>query len=176
MADRTTTHCFKQLHVDVARNATDDFNPFHDPHRWHQIRDNPFGGPIVLGFQLAALADSLVQVKRETEPDDLGAKPRYSSYEFRFAGALRPNESFTTQVRRTVRAQGEERAAVHRMIFRKQTGEPILLGSRSDSLRPAGSSSWRNCQYEPIGETGRNCSGANPPPRLHVIPGSGHFV
>ena len=27
MADRTTTHCFKQLHVDVARNATDDLIP-----------------------------------------------------------------------------------------------------------------------------------------------------
>jgi hypothetical protein len=25
--------CFEQLHIDVARITTDDFNPFHDP-KW----------------------------------------------------------------------------------------------------------------------------------------------
>jgi hypothetical protein len=23
--------CFEHLHIDAARNTTDDFNPFHDP-------------------------------------------------------------------------------------------------------------------------------------------------
>ena len=42
------------LHIDVARFASDDFNPFHDRHKWQRIAGNPFGGPIALGFQLGA--------------------------------------------------------------------------------------------------------------------------
>ncbi len=44
--------CFQQIHIEVARNATDDFNPFHDKNRWQNVASNPFGGPIVLGFKL----------------------------------------------------------------------------------------------------------------------------
>ena len=38
-------------------NATDDFNPFHDQKKWNRIQGNPFGMPIVLGFQLEALVE-----------------------------------------------------------------------------------------------------------------------
>ena len=47
---------FSQAHIDVARNSTDDFNPFHDPLRWQRIEGNPFGSPIALGFQLEFFA------------------------------------------------------------------------------------------------------------------------
>ena len=32
------TFCFRQIHVDAARNSTDDFNPFHEPRRCRDIR------------------------------------------------------------------------------------------------------------------------------------------
>ena len=46
---------FSALHIDVARFATDDFNPFHDRNKWQRIEGNPFGGTIALGFQLIEL-------------------------------------------------------------------------------------------------------------------------
>ena len=45
-------YIFNNIHIDVARNSTDDFNLFHDKLKWSEIEGNPFGGPIVLGFQL----------------------------------------------------------------------------------------------------------------------------
>ena len=60
-------YCFEQLHIDVARNTTDDFNPFHDPKRWLRIRNNPFGSTIVLGFQTEFLVSDLVSRKRRRE-------------------------------------------------------------------------------------------------------------
>ncbi len=41
---------FSQIHIDVACNATDDFNLIHDSQRWSRIVNNPFQGPIILGF------------------------------------------------------------------------------------------------------------------------------
>ncbi|MDH3561594.1 MAG: hypothetical protein OEN52_11645, partial [Gammaproteobacteria bacterium] len=51
MGSNPSDYCFHQIHIDAARNATDDFNPFHDPWKWDHIHGNPFGMPIVLGFQ-----------------------------------------------------------------------------------------------------------------------------
>ena len=58
---------FQQIHIEVARNATDDFNPFHDKNRWQNVTDNPFGGPIVLGFQLECLIAHHMQQFREQQ-------------------------------------------------------------------------------------------------------------
>ena len=56
MINKKETLLFSQIHIDAARNASDDFNPFHDPYKWDAINNNPFGSTIVLGFQLEALA------------------------------------------------------------------------------------------------------------------------
>ena len=55
MTNLSDTELFNQLHIDVARNATDDFNLFHDSKKWQYIKNNPFNGTIVLGFQLESL-------------------------------------------------------------------------------------------------------------------------
>ena len=34
MTNLSDTELFNQLHIDVARNATDDFNLFHDSKKW----------------------------------------------------------------------------------------------------------------------------------------------
>ena len=61
---------FQQIHIEVARNATDDFNPFHDKHRWHNVADNPFGGPIALGFQLECLIEQHMRLYRKQHGED----------------------------------------------------------------------------------------------------------
>ena len=62
---------FQQIHIDAARNATDDFNPFHDPRKASLIRANPYAGPIVLGFQLECLiADDVERQRGATDADE----------------------------------------------------------------------------------------------------------
>jgi hypothetical protein len=130
--------CFDQLHVDVARNATDDFNPFHDPYRWHHIRGNPYGGPLVLGFQLAALADHRVELQRarEVESGPPAANARYRNYQLHFAGALQPGETFSIAIRRTLYERGGAGTALNRFVLRKQSGQPLLVGTRADGPAP----------------------------------------
>jgi len=57
--------CFQQIHVDAARNSTDDFNPFHEPRKCGRIRGNPYAGAIVLGFQLEQLLEHEVDIHRD---------------------------------------------------------------------------------------------------------------
>jgi|GEM_PF-5923434 len=49
-------HSFTQSDVDTVRSISDDANPIHDPEKWSKVQNNPFDGPIVLGFQLVELA------------------------------------------------------------------------------------------------------------------------
>jgi acyl dehydratase len=142
MSPATPIYSFEQIHVDIARNTTDDFNPFHDPHRWHRVRDNPFGGTIVLGFQLAALADSLIELHRQTEPENPSRTSTYINYEFHYAAPLRPGEPFTVDVRHSIHKKTGTPGVLNRVILRKQTGQPILLGSRTDTTQPAFADDW----------------------------------
>jgi len=128
-------YVFDQMHIDVARNSTDDFNPFHDPLRFSRITGNPFASPIVLGFQLEFLASDRVQKHREAEqaaPDDSLA---YSNYEFSFAGALPAGEPFNIDVRRTV-AKAAGGGLSNRVVVRKSGGSPVLIGTQSRSFTP----------------------------------------
>lgn len=82
---------FSQQLIDAARYATDDFNLFHDPDRWQQIYRNQFGGPIVLGFQLAQFVEGVFNQVRSRDSDldqirehHLG----FSHYAIDFIGAV----------------------------------------------------------------------------------------
>jgi hypothetical protein len=130
---------FEQLHIDVARNATDDFNPFHDPRRWSRIVGNPFGGPIVLGFQVELLmADRIARRRREEGleplPDSLGL--HFINYELNFAGALRPGEAFTVDVRKTCDQTGRDRGLSSRAAVRRVDGGLVAVGTQSDTASP----------------------------------------
>ncbi|WP_019563027.1 UDP-glucose 4-epimerase GalE [Thioalkalivibrio sp. ALMg13-2] len=138
-ASSSDTRCvYRQIHIDVARNATDDFNPFHDGDKWTRIRGNPFGGPIVLGFQLECLAEALVTRMRIAEGDaGSTSQLRFRNYQFTFAGALRVDEPFTTVVKPTLRgtdASGQPQVS-NRIAMRKGSGL-VLLGHVRDSLTP----------------------------------------
>jgi hypothetical protein len=136
------TDQFDQLHIDVARNATDDFNPFHDPHRWQNIQSNPYQGPIVLGFQLESLADYRIEQQRQSEQIPEPPSFAFSNYEFHFAAALRPGEPFTVQVRQTQHKGNGMPVATNRVLMRQAEGRPIMLGSRSDGPQPRFLPDW----------------------------------
>jgi len=127
---------FDRIHIDVARNASDDFNPFHDSNKWNRILGNPFGGPIVLGFQLECLMEYLVTVQRSR--DGLQAPTSgFRNYQFTFADVLHPGEPFSPRVhpaRRTTDPDGRVSLG-NRVTARKGNGL-ILLGTIRDSDTP----------------------------------------
>lgn len=126
---------FQQLHIDVARNSTDDFNPFHDPLRWQRINGNPFGGPIVLGFQLEFLASD--RIRRYRDAEGVAEPPsRYRNFEFSFADALRADEEFIVDIRKTVDKLAQGAGLSNRVVLRKTNGKPFLIGTQSETPAP----------------------------------------
>ena len=139
MPGKSGPYCFEQLHIDVARNCTDDFNPFHDAGRWQLIRDNPFGSTIVLGFQTEFLVSDLLSRQRRlngeiTDPEELGLG--YSNFEFRFAGALKPGERFEVDIRKTVDKIASGGGLSNRVVVRKQNRDLVLMGTLSETAEP----------------------------------------
>ncbi len=132
--------CFDQFHVDVARNSTDDFNPFHDPQRWQQVVGNPFQSTIALGFQIEFLvSDRVTAYRRANAEDDLVERNalHYSNYEFRFADALHAAESFKLDIRETLDKTGSGGGISNRIVVRRSDGEKlILIGTQSETTKP----------------------------------------
>jgi hypothetical protein len=127
---------FHQIHIDIARNSTDDFNPFHDPLRWHRISANPFAAPIVLGFQLEFFASDRVKQRREADGQALDAALAYRNFEFGFADALRADEGFSVDVRKTVDKTALGGGLSNRVVLRKTDGKPFLMGTQSETTQP----------------------------------------
>ncbi|HIE56435.1 MAG TPA: hypothetical protein EYP90_14910 [Chromatiaceae bacterium] len=132
---------FSQLHIDVARNATDDFNPFHDSVKWRQIQDNPFEGPIALGFQLETLLAESVERRRKEEAGDqavIEMEYPYRRYSFTFAGVVRAEERVLVDVRPGRIRRGREAKISHRVALRKQ-GRVVVMGQvQAMAKRPEG--------------------------------------
>jgi len=134
MSDR---HRFQQLHIDVARNSTDDFNPFHDPRRYGRIVGSPYPRPIALGFQLECLCAYLLDWYRDAAGEgrlleELGL--RFRNFQFTFADAVCCDEYFDVEVRASVR-RDDPRTISNRIVVRKE-GRPALLGQVRDAQVP----------------------------------------
>jgi len=131
-------YCYQQIHIDVARNATDDFNPFHDRKKWDRIHGNPFGMPIALGFQIAALIEHLItQYRQQTGEHALVDYHHlnFSNFQFTFADALRPGEPFHVEIKKTVNRISGSGQLSNRIAVKKQEGL-VLLGFQRDTTTP----------------------------------------
>jgi len=126
-----------QMHIEAARNSTDDFNLFHDKKRWHKIKDNPFNGAIALGFQLGCFVEDQVnrsdknyhqQLKKSDDPKKSHKALHFSQYEFTFAGSVKPNDSIALVVRdgRISSIDGVE--CFSNRVALKANGKTVLLG------------------------------------------------
>jgi hypothetical protein len=130
-------YIISQMHIEAARNSTDDFNLFHDKNRWHKIKQNPFQGPIALGFQLGCFVEDQVnhssknydQQLKNAEKPKISSKPlNFSQYELNFAGSVQPGDSIALVVRdgRLSDISGIE--CFSNRIALKANGKTVLLG------------------------------------------------
>ncbi|WP_305908024.1 hypothetical protein Q9L42_012710 [Methylomarinum sp. Ch1-1] len=129
---------FEQIHLEVARNASDDFNLFHDKHKWLQITHNPFKGPIVLGFQLNTFIEYQMRLYREAnhenqiiEQNDL----RFSNYQITFVNALRPRQEFHLDIKKTL-IKTIPNLTLGNRIALKSENKTILLGFKKETHDP----------------------------------------
>jgi hypothetical protein len=125
------------MHIEAARNSTDDFNLFHDKNRWQKIKENPFQGTVALGFQLGCFVEDQVNHSSKNYEQQLNnaANPRISSkplnfsqYEFTFAGSVKPGDSIALVVRdgRLSDISGIE--CFSNRVALKANGKTVLLG------------------------------------------------
>ena len=129
---------FDQIHLEVARNASDDFNLFHDKHKWLQITHNPFKGPIVLGFQLNTLIEYQMRLHRESNHETKIIKEnklRFSNYQITFVNALRPRQEFYLDIRKTLIKTIPDLTLTNRVSI-KSEDKTILLGFKKETRHP----------------------------------------
>lgn len=126
---------FNQIHIDVARNATDDFNLFHDSKKWQHINHNPFKGPIVLGFQLESLIEHKVLLYRHCHNENTlinEKKLRFSNYQFSFVNAVKPDQRVSVEIKESKFKEGFNSTLSNRVII-KADGTLALLGYKNES-------------------------------------------
>lgn len=136
MKDKLFT--FEQIHIEVARAASDDFNLFHDKHKWLQITHNPFKGPIVLGFQLNTLIEHQMKLYREANHEDRIIEENqlhFSNYQITFVNALRPRQEMSLEIRKTLISTIPELTLTNRVAI-KSLGKTILLGFKKETKTP----------------------------------------
>ena len=135
MTNLSGTELFDQLHIDVARNATDDFNLFHDSKKWQYIRNNPFNGTIVLGFQLESLIEHKVLLYRQIHKEQKlisDNKLRFSNYHFSFVNAVKPRQLVSIDIKESQLKKGENTTLSNRITV-KADGLLALMGSKKES-------------------------------------------
>jgi hypothetical protein len=129
---------FEQIHIEVARNASDDFNLFHDKHKWLQITHNPFKGPIVLGFQLNTLIEYQMRLYREAHYEDqiiADKQLRFSNYQTIFVNALRPRQELSLEIKKTLITTIPHLTLTNRVMIKSQN-KTILLGYKKETQTP----------------------------------------
>ena len=135
----TTDFCFSPTHIDISRNSTDDFNPFHDQRRYQQIANNPFSRPIVLGFQqLAFIADRIKQYRHDhnellvIERENL----RYSYYQVSFASALHAGDKFNFEIKKSKFKSSDNSTLSNRFLLKSDKGM-VTIGYKRESQKPS---------------------------------------
>lgn len=116
-------HTLTQLHIDIARNATDDFNLFHDPMRWQRISCNPYRGTIALGFQLGLYVEA--QINQSASAIE---QRQYSVYEFTFVNPAKVGDELNLVVKRARVAQTEKGEQQSQRLILKASGKTCLMG------------------------------------------------
>ncbi len=126
---------FSPLHVDIARFATDDFNLFHDAKKWQRLTANPFGGPIVLGFQTETwLAEAVARYRLKHDDPVLLKALRFSTYQIRFASALKPGQRCSLTIKPS--HWDPDRAVLSNRLILRSDDKIVLIGHHKLSKRP----------------------------------------
>lgn len=129
---------FEQIHIEVVRNASDDFNLFHDKHKWLEITHNPFKGPIVLGFQMNTLIEYQIRLYREANHEEqiiADKQLRFSNYQMIFVNALRPRQELSLEIKKTLIKTIPDLTLTNRVVIKSQD-KTILLGYKKETQSP----------------------------------------
>lgn len=148
---------FDQIHIDVARNATDDFNLFHEPVNWQLIENNPFAGSIVLGFQLESLLEAQIKQYRQHHQEEQlidDYQLRFSNYQFNFANAVKPGDRVEIDIKKSQFKIDNEAAGLSNRVAVKTNGTLALAGYKKESrsalfLPNADFAGWKNLRAYP---------------------------
>ncbi len=143
--------CFEQVHIDAARNSTDDFNPFHTPQKYFRIQGNPYHGTIVLGFQLECLIEYQVEQLRDRAGETAFIQEHglhFSNYQLTFANALLPGEPFQVEIKPTL-ARTDPPSLSNRVVIRKQDAA-VMLGHKKESTAPLYLPDYRAEMFPPL--------------------------
>lgn len=130
---------FYPLHIDIARNSTDDFNLFHDKKKWHQIYKNPFKGPITLGFQLEELIEGAIREHRTNNNEDKiihQHKLQYSNYQFSFANPVKPEQEVRVKINNSLFCDSKDNPTLSNRISVKSAGKLSVMGFKKESKYP----------------------------------------
>lgn len=131
-------YMFSNLHIDVARNSTDDFNVFHDSTKWSMIRGNPYRGPIILGFQVESLIEDAVTEYRMVHDEETVIAEHglhFSNYQVTFASAVRPGQSVEVEIKES-RFTAEPAAILSNRFVVKADGTLALIGIKKETTAP----------------------------------------
>jgi hypothetical protein len=164
----TEPYTFDQIHIEVARNASDDFNLFHDKHKWLQITHNPFKGPIVLGFQLNTLIEYQMRLYREAHHENkviAENKLRFSNYQITFVNAVRPRIPVYLDIKKTLINTIPNLTLTNR-ISMKSDGKTVLLGFKKETQVPL---FLADTQLD-------NLPNLNEIPDRNTVPGTDYFL
>ncbi len=129
---------FMQIHIEAARNSIDDFNIFHDKNKWQRIQGNPFGGPIVLGFQLECLLEyQMLCYRRRNQEFTLMEKHglRFSNYQVTFANVAQPGESISLEIKNSQFKMEPDCILANRLLLKNAHGA-VLIGYKRESQQP----------------------------------------
>ncbi len=130
---------FQQIHIDVARNATDDFNLFHDSQQWSRIYQNPFHGPIVLGFQIESLIENKLFQYRQTHSENQFIQTHnlnFSNYQFSFANAIKPAQQVAINIRKTQISKDNDNPSLSNRVSVKSDNKLSLIGFKKETRQP----------------------------------------
>ncbi|MEQ1638694.1 MAG: hypothetical protein ABL903_18695 [Methylococcales bacterium] len=159
---------FDQIHIEVARNASDDFNLFHDKHKWLQITHNPFKGPIVLGYQLNTLIEHQIQLYREAHHENQIISEnnlRFSNYQITFVNAVRPQIPIYLDIKKTLITTIPNLTLGNRITI-KADSKTVLLGFKKETPAPLFLADTKFDSLPDINEIA-DCT---------LIPGTGYFL
>ena len=132
-------YTFSTMHVDIARNSTDDFNLFHDKLKWDQVEGTPFNGPILLGFQLEMLIEGAIRQHRMAQGEHGFIEQEqlnFSNYQFSFANAVKPEQEVSLQVKKSQLSNLEGNLILSNRVSLKANDQLCLMGFKKESRLP----------------------------------------
>ncbi len=129
---------FLQIHIDAARNSTDDFNLFHDREKWNRINNNPFAGPIALGFQLECLIEDQLRLYRQQHNESVVIEENrlgFSNYQINFASVVKPGETVQIEIKKSQLKASDNTTLSNRIAIKNDLGI-VIFGFKKESQAP----------------------------------------